>query len=549
MYDKTLHIGLFGIDAHVADILSTIEPADNFKHQFKAFENITGDSLASCDVAIVAPCAAASDAQNATPILSETAAAIASFRRTQALAAASYYAVMAVAPASAMQSWTAADFALFDAVWPADASDARIAFEFSRIQSAAKQAADLRLSKTYLDTIIDSIPELIWIKDVKGSHVKVNDAFCAAVEKTKAQVEGRGHYYIWDITPEEYATGEYVCLESEVETMEAGHTCLFDEQVKTKHGMRQFKTYKSPLYDEDGRVMGTVGVAHDVTDIGNIAAELEMLINALPFSVLIEDIDGTVLNANAATEQFFATKKEAIIGSRVQDCHIADPVETDDLTLASDDGEVVLRINGSIRVFVLRKSAIKDVFGNETGRVRVYRDITEERRLEREVMQAATTDYLTGLYNRRYIYKHLADHREGRPLALLAFDLDDFKSINDKYGHEVGDAALVKTAHILEDVFADGVPVRWGGDEFLVVLLGERSMEDLEAAASSALDRMRREPAEEGCPWTVESSVGIVYTPNPEMSFDDLIRRSDEALYGAKRAGKSQLRISETINR
>ncbi len=73
--------------------------------------------------------------------------------------------------------------------------------------------------------------------------------------KTKDQVEGRGHYYIWDITPDEYAQGEFVCLESEEETMRSSTTLLFDEQVKTKSGMRQFKTYKSPLIDYDGTVM------------------------------------------------------------------------------------------------------------------------------------------------------------------------------------------------------------------------------------------------------------------------------------------------------
>ena len=106
---------------------------------------------------------------------------------------------------------------------------------------------------------------IIWYKDKEGAHMKVNDTFCRAVNKTMEQIEGRGHYYIWDITPDEYEKGEFICMESEYEVMEKRETCIFDETVKIGDSMRELKTYKSPLFDLDGSVMGTVGVAIDVT--------------------------------------------------------------------------------------------------------------------------------------------------------------------------------------------------------------------------------------------------------------------------------------------
>lgn len=114
---------------------------------------------------------------------------------------------------------------------------------------------------------IDSVPDLIWFKDVRGAHLKVNNAFCSAVGKTKNDVQGRGHYYIWDLKQEEYEQGEYVCLETEEIVLREKKTRAFDEKVKSKHGLRQFKTYKSPIFDEDHQVVGTVGIAHDVTDL------------------------------------------------------------------------------------------------------------------------------------------------------------------------------------------------------------------------------------------------------------------------------------------
>ena len=66
---------------------------------------------------------------------------------------------------------------------------------------------------------------------------------------------------------EEYEQGEYICLESEEIVLQEKKTCIFDEKVKTKHGMRQFKTYKSPIFDDNEQLIGTVGIAHDVTDL------------------------------------------------------------------------------------------------------------------------------------------------------------------------------------------------------------------------------------------------------------------------------------------
>ncbi|MEI3479811.1 MAG: PAS domain-containing protein [Bilophila sp.] len=175
------------------------------------------------------------------------------------------------------------------------------------------------LQKVYLNTTIDSIPNLVWFKDVGGAHLKVNDAFCDAVGKTKRQIEGRGHYYIWDLKKEEYEKGEYVCLETDDTVLEKGRTCLFDEMVKSRRGMLQFKTYKSPLFDEDGAIMGTVGIAHDVTALKNMDVELEIILGSIPFAVLIRDAAGRVVKVNAKLGDYFQIAAEKITGSDYAD--------------------------------------------------------------------------------------------------------------------------------------------------------------------------------------------------------------------------------------
>jgi PAS domain-containing protein len=73
----------------------------------------------------------------------------------------------------------------------------------------------LFLSQTYLDTLINSVPDLIWFKRLDGIHVKVNDYFCATVQKEREDVEGHDHYHIWGISKEVYENSDYVCLDTD----------------------------------------------------------------------------------------------------------------------------------------------------------------------------------------------------------------------------------------------------------------------------------------------------------------------------------------------
>ena len=92
----------------------------------------------------------------------------------------------------------------------------------------------------------------------------------------------------------------------------------FRRKVKTKHGMRQFKTYKSPIFDDNEQLIGTVGIAHDVTDLENMGAELEVILRNLPFAVLLTNEAGKIINANDICSQYFTEGKEAMIGQEYQ---------------------------------------------------------------------------------------------------------------------------------------------------------------------------------------------------------------------------------------
>ena len=251
MYRYSLDICIISGDTHIAQVLGGVKPREGFEHNIFTATEFSAEKGGS-DIYIV---------DDMEHILKE--------------------AYEAKKPDGMVAFYTdrVSAFKNFDCLWKKPVSDDEMVFLFENMLDKIKLAKDNRLHLNYLDTLIDNSPDLIWFKDIKGSHVKVNESFCHAVNKTKEQVQGRGHYYIWDINPEEYSKGEYVCLESEDEVINAGKAMVFDENVKTKSGMRLFVTVKSPIYDENGAILGTVGMAHDVTELNNVSREMELFIN------------------------------------------------------------------------------------------------------------------------------------------------------------------------------------------------------------------------------------------------------------------------------
>ena len=188
-------------------------------------------------------------------------------------------------------------------VWYMPMSDAEIRFRILRWQQGYKMSKDLWQTSHFLEAAIDNTPNLIWYKDKNGIHEKVNNSFCKSVNKTREQVQGRGHAYIWDVEQDDPA-----CIESERKVMEHKKTYVSDEMIKTGEGDRLLETYKSPLYDLDGSVMGTVGIAIDVTNERNYKQEimkknqtLEMIFTTMDCGVMCHSLDGAkILSINRA---------------------------------------------------------------------------------------------------------------------------------------------------------------------------------------------------------------------------------------------------------
>lgn len=110
-------------------------------------------------------------------------------------------------------------------IWITPMSDAEVRFRFLKWQHIWKSSKDFWLTRQYLETVINGVPNLIWYKTKDGIHVKENDSFCAASGKTREQVEGQDHFYAWDVDPNDPETDGNSCMESERITMGRRDLC------------------------------------------------------------------------------------------------------------------------------------------------------------------------------------------------------------------------------------------------------------------------------------------------------------------------------------
>ena len=188
------------------------------------------------------------------------------------------------------------------------------------------------------------------------------------------------------------------------------------------------------------------------------------------------------------------------------------------------------------------------------GMVATFRDVTEQRNLERQLSHRAFHDELTGLANRALFLDRM-DHalRVTRPLTdpvvVLFVDLDDFKAVNDALGHGVGDQLLKNVADRIRKATATGdTAARLGGDEFSVLLEDRGGIDRAIDVAERLLDSLREPVTIAGYDVTVLASVGVAVA-TPGMSTTSLLRDADIAMYEAKRAGKGQIRIFDPAMR
>jgi len=215
---------------------------------------------------------------------------------------------------------------------------------------------------------------------------------------------------------------------------------------------------------------------------------------------------------------------------------------------ASDFPGQMVRADGQIIDISISSHALYDDSGAFCGIEGIYRDVTQRKNLERELQRLATVDSLTGIANRRAFMEQAAQafssaQRYPSDLAVLALDLDHFKSINDRHGHAAGDEVLTRfTQAVNTELRESDLFGRLGGEEFCIVLPHADQQKSRQVAdrICANMQDLRFQDAS-GQFYTATVSIGIALKRASDRHVLELIERGDKALYQAKRSGRNQV--------
>lgn len=317
---------------------------------------------------------------------------------------------------------------------------------------------------------------------------------------------------------------------------------------------------KIVTYDEQQRPRRMTGTLKDITPLVTAEERLKMLaasITNISDGVCIYDAQFNVVETNQSFSRITGYRRDDMLGRSLRfSLYSPDHLEQIKQIVQQQGtwhGELEdLRKDGTVYQMELTLDAIRDESKEISYYVATFSDITDRKNAERELRRLSNTDTLTGLPNRSYFQvSHSNLVRKRIMHALLLFDLDDFKKINDSLGHEVGDHLLM---HVAERVGEVGRPqdtfYRLGGDEFVLMLEDTTDVRVITSAAKRILESLAQPFHISGHDIVVSSSIGIVVYPSDGQSSQELLQNADTAMYHAKnRGGASYQFFNESMNK
>ncbi|HVS27178.1 MAG TPA: EAL domain-containing protein [Burkholderiales bacterium] len=247
--------------------------------------------------------------------------------------------------------------------------------------------------------------------------------------------------------------------------------------------------------------------------------------------------------AGTSTDELLATLEKQLARSADYTQHVHEIIQTKE---SSHNYELTL-VDG--RMLLETSYPVPGADGRYMGRLWLFKDVTQERRTADQIIYLAERDALTGLYNRHRFQEELtrmlADAgRRNSAMGLLFFDLDEFKVINDTYGHRAGDSVLIRVAaEVGTQVRRNEIFSRLGGDEFAILVPDVRE-DELQVLAERVVHSIPQIPFHfEGHNLRLTTSLGIAVFPDHAQNAEELIAHADAAMYQAKEAGKNAWRI------
>ena len=400
----------------------------------------------------------------------------------------------------------------------------------------------------FFKSLIDDIPNMIgyWDRDLRCRYA--NNAYREWFGKSPREIVG--------ITFRDLAGERLFSLnEPHIRRVLAGEPQRFERTLNKADGsVGHIIGHYIPDFDTDGTVKGFAIQSSDVTVLKETEAKLKLAAcvfeNTLD-GVLITDADGTILSVNPAFTEITGYTPGEAVGqtprmlksnrhTRAFYASMWKQIRTEGLW----NGEIWnRRKDGDLYLERMTISMVRDADGGPVHYVSVFSDITALWRKDEHIKHLAFYDALTDLPNRtllmdRINQKLINSDREQCNLALLFLDLDGFKPVNDRFGHNVGDDLLKAIAkRLLSLVRQSDTVARLGGDEFIILLNNPAEKDEITFVADRIVSAINEPIAILGEVFRIGVSVGIAVFPTDASTSVDLIKNADRAMYAAKDLG------------
>ena len=407
-----------------------------------------------------------------------------------------------------------------------------------------------------LHALMNNISDSIYFKDKENRFVMVNRAKAEHSDVACKDMIGKTDF---DFLPQEIARQS---LADDNYIMEFGKPIIdkVEEIIHLNKIKHWVSVTKVPWYDEEGKIIGTIGISRDITirkkveeTLRKSQQEFAGLFEGSPQAAIYHDEKGVILNINPRFTKLFGYTLEEVKGKNINQGIIFPQdktrEESEKLTKSALEGKVIeyetirKKKDGTLVPIIISVSSVI-IEGENKGIIAFYQDITERKKLEGELEKLAHFDVLTGCCSRGYGLALLGQQlklarRRKTPILLGYTDVDNLKDINDTYGHNEGDQVLKEVANLFKSTLREiDIICRMGGDEFLLIF-PESSLKEaplIKERLDKDLIELNQTPKK---PYTIDLSIGFSeYNPDAPLAMDGLIRIADQKMYEEKRNKK-----------
>ncbi|MFY3791345.1 EAL and GGDEF domain-containing protein [Ureibacillus sp. MALMAid1270] len=402
---------------------------------------------------------------------------------------------------------------------------------------------------------------ILAVSNLKGEIEYVNDLLCEVSQYDREEIIGQYHAILFSDT---FKANE---LNEMVSTLREGHVWKGQILNKRKDGSKYWVyTIIVPIKNEHGEITQYYSISSEITKAKQF--EEEAMRNNENYRLIAENTINllALIEPNGEFKYVSPTFNSLLKYdlNKLKTRNFFDLIHHEDLEGVKHDAQTYcrkrkepllmeFRILNNLGEYVDVEATIRAVstptYSENDLLLVVMRDIRGRKEVEKKIYHMAYHDSLTNFPNRRSFLSQLREEMSYRiknkaKLAILFIDLDNFKNINDQWGHDTGDLVLQETAKLIKStIHPKDVAARLGGDEFMVMLKDVKGEDDAITIVKRLLEKFNTPINLNGIEHTITCSVGVSIYPDHGTNPDELIKNADDALYTVKGKGKNGFRV------